>query len=87
MKEAGLPNYRIDFWYGFFVPPGTPNEIVRKLFDATQVALQKPEVKAALAREGTDVSRSASPAEFAAFVKDENRFWARLAKDSGAKAE
>jgi len=87
MKEAGLPNYRIDFWYGFFVPPGTPNEIVRKLFDATQVALQKPEVKAALAREGTDVSRSASPAEFAAFVKDENRFWAKLAKDSGAKAE
>lgn len=87
MKEAGLPNYRIDFWYGFFVPPGTPPEIVKKLFDATTVALQKPEVKAALAREGTDVSASASPADFAAFVQDENRFWAKLAKDSGAKAD
>jgi tripartite-type tricarboxylate transporter receptor subunit TctC len=51
------------------------------------VALQKPEVKATLAREGTDVSPSASPAEFAAFVKEENRFWAKLAKDSGAKAD
>jgi tripartite-type tricarboxylate transporter receptor subunit TctC len=87
MKEAGLPAYKIDFWYGFFVPAGTPPEIVRKLFDATSIALQKPEVKAALAREGTDVSASASPAEFAAFVQDENRFWAKLAKDSGAKAE
>jgi len=87
MREAGLPNYKIDFWYGFFVPAGTPPDIVKKLFDATRVALQKPEVKATLAREGTDVSPSASPAEFAAFVKEENRFWAKLAKDSGAKAD
>ena len=87
MKEAGLPNYKIDFWYGFFVPQGTPPEIVKKLFDATAIALQKPEVKAALAREGTDVSASASPSDFAAFLKEENRFWAKLAKDSGAKAD
>jgi tripartite-type tricarboxylate transporter receptor subunit TctC len=87
MKEAGLPQYKLDFWYGFFVPAGTPPEVVKKLYDATQVAMQKPEVKAALAREGTDVSVSSSPADFAAFVKDENRFWAKLAKDSGAKAE
>jgi tripartite-type tricarboxylate transporter receptor subunit TctC len=87
MKEAGLPAYRMDFWYGLFVPAGTPPEIVKKLFDAANVALQRPEVKAALAREGTDVSASASPAEFAAFIRDENRFWAKLAKDSGAKAD
>jgi tripartite-type tricarboxylate transporter receptor subunit TctC len=87
MKESGLPAYRMDFWYGFFVPQGTPPEIVKKLFDATAVALQKPEVKAALAREGTDVSASASPAEFADFIQNENRFWAKLARDSGAKAD
>jgi len=87
MKESGLPAYKMDFWYGFFVPAGTPPEIVKKLFDATQVALQKPEVKAALAREGTDVSASASPADFAAFIQEENKFWAKLAKDSGAKAD
>jgi tripartite-type tricarboxylate transporter receptor subunit TctC len=87
MQEAGLPAYRIDFWYGLFVPPGTPPEIVRKLFDAASVALQQPAVRTALAREGTDVSPLASPAEFAAFVKDESRFWAKLARDSGAKAE
>ncbi|MET0961728.1 MAG: tripartite tricarboxylate transporter substrate binding protein [Noviherbaspirillum sp.] len=87
MKEAGLPNYKLDFWYGFFVPAGTPPEIIKKLFDATRTASLRPEVKAALAREGTDVSLSASPAEFAAFLKEDNRFWAKLAKDSGAKIE
>jgi tripartite-type tricarboxylate transporter receptor subunit TctC len=87
MKEAGLPAYKMGFWYGFFVPAGTPPEIVKKLYEATAVAVQRPEVKAALAREGTDVALSASPAEFAAFLKEDNDFWAKLARESGAKIE
>lgn len=87
MKEAGLPAYKMDFWYGFFVPAGTSPEIIRKLFEASNTVLQRPDVKAALAREGTDVSASTSPAQFAAFIQEENRFWAKLAKDSGAKAD
>ena len=87
MKEAGLPAYQLDFWYGFFVPAGTPPDIVKKLYDATAAAVQRPEVKAALAREGTDVSLSASPADFATFLKKDNQFWAKLSRDSGAKIE
>src|SRR3954447_11718705 len=67
MKEAGLPAYQLDFWYGFFVPAGTPADVIKKLYDATAAAVQRPDVKAALAREGTDVALSASPADFAAF--------------------
>ena len=87
MIEAGVPDYGIAFWYGFFVPAGTPNEIVRKLFDATQLAAQRAEVKTALAREGTDVALSKSPEAFAAFLDDDAKFWVRLAKDSGVTAE
>ena len=87
MAEAGLPDYAIAFWYGFFVPKGTPPEIVRKLYDATMSAAEKPEVKAILAREGTEVSTSKSPADFAAFLVDDDKLWVKLAKDSGAKAE
>jgi tripartite-type tricarboxylate transporter receptor subunit TctC len=60
---------------------------VKKLFAATQEAAQKPEFKAALAREGTEVSLSASTEEFAAFLAEDAKFWAKLAKDSGAKAD
>ena len=85
--EAGLPNYSLSFWYGLFVPVGTSPEIVRRLFDAAQAALQRADVKAMLAREGAEVAPSRSPDEFAAFLEGDNRFWARLVKDAGVKPE
>jgi tripartite-type tricarboxylate transporter receptor subunit TctC len=85
--ESGLPGYSMSFWYGFFVPVGTPPEVMKKLFDSTQQVMQLPEVKAALAREGTEVAMSKSPEDFAAFLNDDNRFWARLVKDAGVKID
>ena len=85
--EAGLPGFSLSFWYGFFVPAGTPAEVSKKLFDATQAVLQRADVKAALAREGAEVAMSKSPEDFASFLVDDNRFWARLVKESGVKAE
>jgi tripartite-type tricarboxylate transporter receptor subunit TctC len=87
MNESGLINYSISFWYGLFVPVGTPPEVIKRVFDAAQEALAKPEVKAALAREGTESAMSRSPEDFAAFLKDDNVFWARLVKDSGVKLD
>lgn len=87
MAEAGLPEYSIEFWYGLFVPAGTPAPIIRKLFEATTVAMQQPGVKAALAREGTDVTLSASPEQFAAFLSEDAKFWVKLVKDAGVKLD
>jgi tripartite-type tricarboxylate transporter receptor subunit TctC len=87
MAEAGLPEYGIAFWYGLFVPAGTPSDIVGKLFDAALIAAQDPQAKATLAREGTEVAVSKSPEEFAAFLAQDERMWVKLAKDTGAKAE
>ncbi len=87
MKEAGLPNYKLDFWYGLFAPAGTPPEALKKLLDATHAVLQKPEFKAALATGGMEAAQPAARADFATFVIEENKFWAKLAKDSGAKWE
>ena len=87
MKEAGLPDYDLEFWYGMFVPAGTPQPIVRKIYDATVTAMQQPAVKAALAREGTEVSLSASPEQFSAFLADDDKFWVNLAKSANVKLE
>jgi tripartite-type tricarboxylate transporter receptor subunit TctC len=87
MAEAGLPDYSLAFWYGLFVPAGTPQDIVWRIFEAATESAQRPEFKAALAREGTEVAISKSPAEFAAFLEEDNRFWVKLAKESGAKAD
>ena len=87
MVEAGLPDYAIEFWYGLFVPAGTPAPIVKKIFDAATFAMQQPSIKAALAREGTEVSLSASPDAFGSFLVEDAKFWVKLVKDAGVKLE
>jgi tripartite-type tricarboxylate transporter receptor subunit TctC len=87
MKEAGLPDYNLEFWYGMFVPAGTPQPIVRKIYEATVAAMQQPSVKAALAREGTEVSLSSSPEQFNAFLVEDDKFWVNLAKTANVKVE
>jgi tripartite-type tricarboxylate transporter receptor subunit TctC len=87
MREAGLPNYNLEFWYGMFSPAATPPGVVRKVFDAAVKAMQQPDVKAALARDGTDVSLSASPQQFATFLADDGKFWVNLVKTAKVKIE
>ncbi len=84
MKEAGLPDYSLDFWYGIFVPTGTSSAVIQKLFTAIQSTMALPNIKAALAREGTEVSVSESPQAFAAFLDEDAKFWIKLVKDAGA---
>jgi len=87
MKEAGLADYHIEFWYGMFVPAGTPPAIVRKIHDATVAAMQQAPIKAALAREGTEVSLSGSPEQFASFLAEDARFWVQLVRSAKVKIE
>jgi tripartite-type tricarboxylate transporter receptor subunit TctC len=85
MAEAGLPDYEISFWYGFFAPAGTPREVVAKLYAATAEALKAPGIDKILAKEGTEGSGSASPADFARFVAEDQKLWLKLIRESGAK--
>lgn len=87
MAEAGLPDYEISFWYGFFFPAGTAKDIVKKMFDATAAVLAQPAVGKALEKEGTETSGSKSPEDFAAFIAEDAKLWTRLVKDSGARAD
>jgi tripartite-type tricarboxylate transporter receptor subunit TctC len=87
MKEAGLPDYNLEFWYGMFVPAGTPPAIVQKIYNATVAAMQQPSVKASLARDGTEVSISSSPEQFNSFLAEDGKFWVKLVKSANVKVE
>jgi len=87
MREAGLPEYNLEFWYGMFVPAKTPPAIVKKIFEATTIAMQQPQVKVGLAREGTEVAISSSPEDFAKFLVTDGRFWVDLVKNAKVKVE
>jgi tripartite-type tricarboxylate transporter receptor subunit TctC len=85
MEEAGLPNYNLSIWYGFFAPAGTPREVVKRLFDATLQALQDARLKEALARDGTETAASRSPESFSAFLREEAGVISRVIRETGAK--
>ena len=87
MREAGLPEYNMEFWYGMFVPAATPPAIVQTIHEAVRTAMQQPSVKAALAREGTEVSLSATPDQFSGFLAEDSKFWVKLVKSANVKVD
>ena len=72
-------------WFGLMAPAGTPQSIIDRLHDATVKALAVPEVHRALEDQGLDVI-GGTPAEFAAVIKAETPYWAKVIKEAGIKA-
>ena len=86
IAEAGVPGYQSDTWYGLLVPAKTPRDIVMKLQQAAVKALRSTEVRDRLARLGAEAVGN-TPEEFSRLLVQEQKTWAKVVKDSGAKAE
>lgn len=74
-----LPGYEVLTWNGLVAPAGTPSTIVEKLNAATRQALADPEVAAQLQELGLETAIS-SPAEFAAYIREQIDAFAKLAR-------
>jgi tripartite-type tricarboxylate transporter receptor subunit TctC len=70
MQEAGVPGFSSDFWFGFFVPAGTPPEIVARLNREIVRVLQLPEVRDRLAAQG-DIVIGSTPEAFRDKIRDD----------------
>ena len=79
-KEAGAPQYEMDIWSGMFAPHGTPKEIVAKLADALDKALDDPGVTKRLRDLGGTIPAKAerSPDAFEQMVKAEMGRWSPI---------
>ncbi|MSQ89565.1 MAG: tripartite tricarboxylate transporter substrate binding protein [Betaproteobacteria bacterium] len=86
VNEQGFSGFDDLTWVGFFAPAGTPAEIVKRLNAELNRAFASPEVRDRLAALGLE-SRPNSPADFAAFLREEVLKWAQAVKESGAKAD
>ena len=87
MKELfGDDLYVQEFWGGLWAPAGTPAPVIAKLFAANKQALADAGLRSQMQAGGAEVEVSASPEEFAQFMKAESVKWAKLIQISGAKA-
>jgi tripartite-type tricarboxylate transporter receptor subunit TctC len=81
-KEAGVPGYVYETWFGLFAPAGTPQAIITKLNQATVKALAMDDVREQLARQGVEAD-SSTPAELTKILRDETATWAKIIKTAG----
>src|SRR5215470_10021454 len=81
LDELGIKNQEAETMTGVFVPAGTPKPIVDLLQKEISTMVTTPEIKAQLLELGV-VPGGESPAEFAAYVKDEVAKWRRVIVDA-----
>lgn len=79
IAEAGVPGYAAESWYGFFVPAGTPADIVNKLNAATAKAAQSETFRKRVEGEGLVIT-TGTPKELADYVNAEQKRWAAVVK-------
>jgi tripartite-type tricarboxylate transporter receptor subunit TctC len=86
VNEQGFSGFDDLTWTGFFVPAGTPQDLVNRINSEITRALAAPDVRERLASLGLEWKPN-TPAEFAAFLREEVPKWAKAVKDSAAKAD
>jgi tripartite-type tricarboxylate transporter receptor subunit TctC len=86
LNELGYPDMEDYTWVGLFLPAGTPAGIAQKLNDAVVRTVQSADIRERL--DGLTFEPTAAPLrETADYVKRELVKWARVVRDTGAKAE
>jgi tripartite-type tricarboxylate transporter receptor subunit TctC len=89
VDEAGLPGFYFSFWHAFWVPKGTPKNVIAKLNEAVVNALADPAVRKRL----TDIAQDIFPREqltpeaLSAYHKAEIEKWWPIIKAANIKAE
>lgn len=87
--EAGLPGFYFSFWHAFWVPKGTPKEIVAKLNDALVKALADPVTRDRLTKIAQEIfpREQQTPEALAAFHQAEIDKWWPIIKEAGIKPQ
>jgi tripartite-type tricarboxylate transporter receptor subunit TctC len=83
VAEAGVPGYQATLWLNLAAPPGTPAEIVQRLYAETAKALQDAELQQSFRAAGVEASPM-NPQELAGFMRGEYEKWGKVVRDTGA---
>ena len=81
VAESGLPGFESTSWQGWFVPAGTPREVVATIQQAVTKALAAPDVLERLRMTGNEPVGS-TPQEFAARFSADLAKFAKIVRDA-----
>lgn len=85
VKELGIP-YEVIVWYGLIGPKGIPVEVRDRLNKEMNIAMQDPDIKNLLRKNGESPVSGTSDM-FLKQIKDEMAVWSKVVKQSSIKVE
>ncbi|HUQ29358.1 MAG TPA: tripartite tricarboxylate transporter substrate binding protein [Usitatibacter sp.] len=85
VADQGVPGFSALAWWGVIAPGGTPQPVVRRIYDELAKALANPAVTQKLSEQGMDIV-GGPPEELDRFVRAEISRWAAVVRDNKVKA-
>lgn len=86
MREAGIKDYEMGYWFAAYVPANTPPPIAQKLRDLLVQAVADKQAASFFQTTGTQ-AWTTTPAELSAFQRAESEKWGRVIKAAGIEPE
>jgi tripartite-type tricarboxylate transporter receptor subunit TctC len=82
IAEQGFSDFDTASWHGFFVPAGTPHEVVMRIYQETKRALETPDLRERLPNLGAEPVAT-SPTEFTALFRADMEKFGQVVKEAG----
>jgi tripartite-type tricarboxylate transporter receptor subunit TctC len=86
LAETLAPGFDYIIWHGFYVPAGTPKDVIARLNRDVNTVLRQSDVNARLAGLGMDV-RPGTPESLDKLVRGEIEKWTEVARAANIKVE
>jgi tripartite-type tricarboxylate transporter receptor subunit TctC len=77
IAESGYPGFESVQWYGLMAPAGTPPEIIKRLQEESYKALRSPNNAERFSKEDATLE-GGPPAEFGAFISQQQKIWKEI---------
>jgi len=87
IDESGVRGFEDITFNGLVAPAGTPRDIVARLHAAVAKAVRVPDLNKRFLERGVELAASASPDDFAAYIRAEFVKKAKLVREAGIKVE
>lgn len=86
VAEAGYKGFDVSTWYGFFMPAGTPKDVVARVNAEVNKLLDNPEMKKAIYAQGAE-PQAMTPERFSTLLQNDHRSMKDVVKQAGVTIE
>jgi tripartite-type tricarboxylate transporter receptor subunit TctC len=85
VAESGYPGYEATNWYAYYAPAGTPKDVLARLHKEIVDALNAPDVREQLDRQGVE-AKPGTPEELTKYMERELATWGKVVKAAKIQA-